>query len=471
MRILLSLFFSLYALILTAQVKKYTLEECVLLALEKNISIKQSELDLEGAEIDKADAIGNFLPRINAQSQHIWNNGLSQNITNGLIENLTTQFSSFGGNLGITLFGGKQNSNQLARANLNLIARQYQLDDMKDDISLFVANTYLQVMFNKEFEQVQRYQLELANQELEQTKVRIEAGVQTQADIYEIEANVAAQEQALLQAENSTRLSLISLAQTLLITDYESFDIAEVNYEIPLSQILLEQPKKIFEKALTFRNDVKLAATNVEIAKKDIDLAKGALLPTLSAFYNYNTRISYSDRFVETGNVIETPIGVVKESGAIVLSQFPEREIAGPLSFADQFKQNDGMSYGLSLNIPIFNGLSAKNNIKRRRLNLKRSETFFEQNKLDLENTINQAYTSATAAFKFYEASEKTLKAREQAYMMAEQQFELGVLNSYDFIQIKQRYEIAASDRVRAKYDYIFKLKILEFYFGQEITL
>lgn len=268
MRILLSLFFFLYTLILTAQVKKYTLEECVLLALEKNISIKQSELDLEGAEIDKADAIGNFLPRINAQSQHIWNNGLSQNITNGLIENLTTQFSSFGGNLGITLFGGKQNSNQLARANLNLIARQYQLDDMKDDISLFVANTYLQVMFNKEFEQVQRYQLELANQELEQTKVRIEAGVQTQADIYEIEANVAAQEQALLQAENSTRLSLISLAQTLLITDYENFDIAEVNYDIPLSQILLEQPKKIFEKALTFRNDIKLAATNVEIAKK-----------------------------------------------------------------------------------------------------------------------------------------------------------------------------------------------------------
>ncbi len=234
-------------------------------------------------------------------------------------------------------------------------------------------------MFNKEFEQVQRYQLELANQELEQTKVRIEAGIQTQADIYEIEANVAAQEQALLQAENSTRLSLISLAQTLLITDYENFDIAEVNYDIPLSQILLEQPKKIFEKALTFRNDIKLAATNVEIAKKDIDLAKGALLPTLSAFYNYNTRISYSDRFVETGNVIETPIGVVKESGAIVLSQFPEREIAGPLSFADQFKQNDGMSYGLSLNIPIFNGLSAKNNIKRRRLNLKRSETFLNR--------------------------------------------------------------------------------------------
>jgi len=471
MRISLSLFFSLFTLLITAQVKKYTLEECVLLALEKNISIKQSELDLKGAEIDKADAIGNFLPRINAQSQHIWNNGLSQNITNGLIENLTTQFSSFGGNVGVTLYGGKQNTNQLARANLNLIARQYQLEDMKDDISLFVANTFLQVMFNKELEQVQRYQLELANQELERTQIRIKAGVQTQADIYEIEANLAAQEQALLQAENATRLSLISLAQALLITDYENFDIAEVDYDIPLSQILMEQPKEIYKKALTFRNDIKVAATNVEIAKKDIDLAQGNLLPTLSAFYNYNTRISYSDRFVDTGNFIDTPIGVVKETGAIVLSQFPEREIAGPLSFADQFTQNDGMSYGLSLNIPIFNGLSAKNNIKRRRLNLKRSENLFEQNKLDLENTINQAYASASAALKFYQASEKTLKAREQAYLIAEQQFDLGVMNSYDFIQSKQRYEIAASDRVRAKYDYIFKLKVLEFYFGQEISL
>ena len=466
-----SLIFCFLSFTINAQLKKYTLLECVNIALEKNIRIQQSEFDLEGADIDRGDAIGNFLPRINAQSQHIWNNGLSQNITNGLIENLTTQFSSFGGNLGVTLFSGKQNINQLARANLNIISRQYQLEDMKDDISLFVANSYLQVMFNKEFEQVQRYQLEIAKQELERTQLRISAGVQTQAEIYEIEANLASQEQALVQSENATRLSLISLAQSLLITDYENFDIADLNFNVPLSQILLEKPKKIFEKSLTLRNDIKVAATNIEIAKTDIDLAKGALLPTLSAFYNYNTRISYSDRFIETGNFIETPIGVVKENGSLVVTQFPERAITDPLSFGNQFRQNDGHSYGLALNIPIFNGLSIKNNIKRRKLNLKRSETQFEQTKLDLENTINQAYNNAEGAFKFYEASEKTLKARKEAYFIAEKQFEAGVLNSYDFIQIKQRYDIAASDNVRAKYDYIFKLKVLEFYFGVEIAI
>jgi outer membrane protein len=469
MKTVASLLLSLTTLVLTAQTKAYTLEECVLMALDKNISIKQSELDIENAEIDKADAIGSFLPRVNAQSQHIWNNGLSQNITNGLIENLTTQFSSFGGNIGVTLFNGKQNINQLSRANLNLIARQYQLDDMKDDISLFVANAYLQVMFNRELAQVQRFQLEVTKEDLERTKVRIEAGVLTQADIFDIEANLASQEQALVQAENNYRLSLISLAQLLLITDYENFQIADEDFDIPFSDILSQKPKEIYEKALTIRNDIKLGVANIEVAKKDIEIAKGALMPSLTAFYNYNTRISYSDRFVETGNLIETPIGFVKGTGESVVTQFSERTIAEPLSFGTQFGQNDGHSYGVSLNIPIFNGSSVRNNIKRRKLNLKRIENQFEQTKLDLENTVNQAYLNTQGAVKFFEAAEKTLKARQEAFQIAQNRFEVGVMNSFDFIQAKQRYQISASDIVRAKFDYIFKLKVLEFYFGLKL--
>ena len=468
-KIIISAVLFLFTLVLSAQIKEYTLEECVLIALENNISIKQSELDLESAEVDKSDAMGSFLPRVNAQSQHIWNNGLSQNITNGLIENLTTQFSSFGGNVGVTLFNGRQNINQLSRANLNLLARQYQLDDMKDDVSLFVANAYLQVMFNRELEQVQRYQLELAKQELERTQLSIDAWILTPVEIYEIEANIATQEQAVIQAENAYRLSRINLAQLLLITDYENFDIAKEDMDIPFSEILTETPKAIYEKALTLRNDIKLGITNLEIAEKDIDLAKGAQMPTLTAFYNYNTRISYSDRFIETGNFIETPIGIVQENGAVVVSQFPEREITGPSSFSKQFGQNDGQSYGLSLNIPIFNGLAVKNNIKRRKLNLERIENQLEQTKLDLESTINQAYNNAKGAYKFYDASEKTLIARKQAFDIAKQRFEAGVMNSFDYVQARQRYQIAASDIVRAKFDYIFKLKVLEFYFGLEL--
>lgn len=469
LKILFSFAFSLVALTLTSQTKKHTLEDCVTLALEKNISIKQSELEMDNAEIDKADAIGNFLPRFNVQSQHIWNNGLSQNITNGLIENLTTQFSSFGGNIGLTVFNGRQNINQLSRANLNLLARQYQLEDIKDDVSLFVANAYLQVLFSRELEQVQGYQLELAQQELARIQLSIEAGILTAAELFEIEANIAAQEQAVVQAENNYRLAKISLAQLLLITDYENFDLAEEEFDIPFSNVLEQTPKAIYEKAVTQRNDIKLGLTNLAIAEKDIDLAKGTRMPTLTAFYNYNTRISYSDRFIETGNFIQTPIGIVQDNGALVVSQFPEREVAGPLSFGTQFGQNDGHSFGLSLNIPVFNGFATQNNIKRRKVNLNRIENQLAQTKLDLENTINQAFNDAKGAYKFYDASDKTLRAREQAFEIAKQRFEAGVMNSFDYVQARQRYQIAASDIIRAKFDYIFKLKVLEFYFGLEL--
>ena len=127
------------------------------------------------------------------------------------------------------------------------------------------------------------------------------------------------------------------------------------------------------------------------------------------------------------------------------------------MSFVEQLYKNDGLAYGLNLNIPIFNGFSLKNNVKRSRLNLERVKNQLEQTKLDLENTINQAYNDTKGAYKLYEASQRTVEAREKAYNDSFGRFEAGVLNSFDFVQIKQRYETAVSDLVRAKFDYIFK--------------
>ena len=464
------LFFIFYSIPIKAQ-NQYTLEECVNLAIEKNISIKQSIIDLENASIDKSNAIGNFLPQISAQSQHIWNYGLSQNITTGLIENLTTQFTSVGLNLGIDVYNGKRNLNQIYRANLNLLANEFRLQDMKDDISLFVANSYLQVMFNKELLEVQKLQIELTREQIERTKKQILAGVLVPSDILESEANLASQEQALIQAENNYRLSKINLAQSLLITDYENFDIAQENLDVPISLILDQKPKAIYEKALTFRSDVQLGITNIEIAETDINLAKSSLKPSLSAFIGYSGRITYSDRLSPNGNFDEFPVGFVKNTGEIVTTSVPQRSVVGPLSFIEQLYKNDGLAYGLNMNIPIFNGFSLKNNVKRSKLNLERVKNQLEQTKLDLENTINQAYNNAKGAYKLYEAAQKTVISRKESYQYAEKRFELGALNSFDFIQAKQRYEISVSDLIRAKFDYIFKIKVLEFYFGIDVKI
>ena len=415
-----------------------TLQDAVDMAVERNINIKQSELNQKNSELNRSDAIGNFLPSISASANHQWNIGRGVNVTTNIIEEVSTQFSSGNLNIGLPIYSGSRNVYQLHRANLEILASKYQLEDIKDDIKLFVANSYLQIMFNSEILKVQQSQLEITKAELKRTKDLIETGIFSPRQIYEIEASLASQEQNVVQAENNLRDAKLNLAQLLLIDDYESFDIAYEDFSIPFSDILDRNPKEILEKSLTFRNDIKLAETNISIAEKDIKISKSLRLPSITSFYSWNTRISYLDL---------TP------------------------SFEDQFNLNKGQTYGLALNIPIFQGNAIKNNIERTKVNLQRLEYQYDQEKLNLENTINQAYFDLIGAIKLYEASNKTVMSLQSAFEDASDQFLIGSLNSFDFIQSKQRYETALSENVRAKFDYIFRLKVLEFYFGLPLTI
>ena len=454
-----------------AQKVKMNLVECIEMATKKNISIKQIELRGLEAEIDKNDAKGNFLPSINAQANHSWNIGLNQDITRGTLENRTTQYTSMGANLSIDVYRGLRNLNQMHRANLAILASQLQLEDMRDDIRLMVANSYLQIMFNIEILEVQKSQLEVTKEDANRTQKMIESGIRIKADLLEIEASMASQEQAVLIAENNLRLSKINLAQMLLITDYDNFDIVVTDMDVPFAKILDQNPRKIYETALIHRNDIKLLITNIQIAEKEVLLAKGSLQPNLAAFYGFNSRVSYADRIIGNGVFNDIPIGFLPSTNESVLRSVEGTTTIGPTPFGEQFNLNKGHNLGLRLNIPIFNGNAARNNVERSKVNLLRQQNQLEQEKLNLESTINEAYNSAQGAYKLYEASRKTALARNRAYEDAINRFEAGVINSFDFNQIRQRFDVATSDVVRAKFDYIFKLKVLEFYFGLSITL
>jgi outer membrane protein len=449
----------------------WTLEACVNRALEMNISIKQSQLDYVNSEIDKKGAIGNFLPNLNVGGSHSWNVGLNQNITTGLLENVTTQFSSMNLNVNVDLYNGLQNVKRLHRANLSLLASQYQLEDMSENVALLVANSYLQVLFSKEALAAQKLQLDITKRELERTKKLISSGVIPKGDIYEVEASLASQEKSVVDAQNAFYLTKISLAQLLLIDDYENFKIANEQYDIPVSDILSKTPTEIFSYAVENKKDIKLIETNVEIAKKDLEISKALSQPRLSAFYSYSSRIGYSDRIVPTGELDFRTIGVVEGTGQNVVAPYPVYETQNPLSFSKQFDLNAGQNFGISLSIPILNNFSTKNNIQRSKINILRSVNSLEQKKLDLENTVNQSYNDAKGAIKAYQASVKLLAARKQAFEYASDKFEVGTMNSFDFSQAKQRYELAQFELIRTKYDYIFKLKVLEFYFGVPITV
>ena len=436
-----------------------------------NISIKQSELDYAGSEIDKKGAIGNFLPNVNVSSSHSWNIGLNQNITTGILENVTTQFSSMNLSLNVNLYSGLQNIKRLHRANLAILARQYQLEDMSENVALLVANSYLQILFSKENLAIQDLQLELTKNELTRIKDLVDSGVVPKGDLYEIEANLASQEKNLVDAKNAYYLSKISLAQLLLIDDFQNFEIANETYDIPISDVMTKTPEEIFSYAVTNKKEIKIFETNLEIAKKDLEISKALLKPTLSAFYSYSSRIGYSDRLVPSDEIEFTPIGVVEGTGERVVAPYNKMKVVSPLSFSDQFDLNDGQNFGLSLSIPILNNFARRNNVNQTKINIMRSENNLLQRKLDLENTVNQSYNDADGAFKAYQASLKLVEARELAFNYAKDKFDVGAMNAFDFTQAKQRYELAQSELIRTKYDYIFKLKVLEFYFGVPLSI
>ena len=426
------LFLLLVGIQVSAQDKKWTLEECVDYAIKNNISIKQSELDLKTSDVEKMEAIGGFLPTLNANASYSMNTGASINPVTNQFQNQTFKSFSASANSGVVLFNGLANWKTLQRSKLNQIANTYRLDKMKDDIALSVANSYLQILFNKEQLKVLINQNSITKDNLIRTQQLIDAGSLPAGDIFELQATDATQLQQIISAENTLLISKIALSQMLLIENYATFDVSDEEIDLPITDLSNETQQTILTKAKESVNDIKIALSNVDIAKKDVSISRSSYLPTLSAFVGYNTRWSEST----------------------------------PFNFADQLSLFDGTAIGLQLNVPILNGLATRGRVQRAKINQERSEYLLQQAELDLESSVYQAYNDVINAKKSYEAAQKTLNARIQAFNFSKERYEVGLLNTFDFSQSSIAFDNAQSELLRTKYDYIFRTKILEFYFG-----
>lgn len=283
------------SLFVKAQVKIWTLDECIAHAIKENINVKQSSLDVATASIDKKGAIGNFLPTLNANASHSWNIGLNQDLTTGLLTNQTTQFTSAGANVGIDIYKGLQNQNNLRKANLSILAAKYQLLKMQEDIALNVANAYLQVLFAKENLKVQEEQLNISKKQQNRTQELVKAGSIPRGDLLDVNATVATNMQNVVVAQNNLLVSKLSVTQLLQLTEVDNFDVSPIATELVSQEVLNQNPETILKKAKETRTELKIANTNLEIAQKDLAIVKGALQPSFSAFYNFNTRVSYAD--------------------------------------------------------------------------------------------------------------------------------------------------------------------------------
>ncbi|CAM2982502.1 outer membrane protein [Flavobacterium succinicans] len=442
----LSLVFFLFASIVgTSQTKSWTLEECVKYAVDNNISIKNTELDLKTADINKRGAIASFIPSFNANASHSWNIGLNQDITTGLLRNQTTQFSSFGASVGVDIYKGLQNQNNLRKSNLAIVASKYQLLKMQEDIALNVANAFLQVLFNKENLKVQNEQLAIIEKQLLRSEELVKAGSIPRGDVLDIKANVATNKQNVVTAENALLISKLSLAQLLQLKEFYDFDVIDNTSLKDENNILGQQVTAIYDKAKETRTELKIAKTNLEVAEKDVAIARGAYQPTLQGFYSYNSRIAYADQTFKLNDQTVT--------------------VSAP-PFWDQFRDNKGQAFGLQLSVPIFNGWSVKNNVDRNKVNLEKSKIALEQQELDLQRNVYTAFTDAKGALKTHESAIVALESRQEAFNYAKERYAVGMMNSFDFNQAQTLLTNAQSEVIRTKYDYIFKIKILEFYFG-----
>ena len=233
----------------------------------------------------------------------------------------------------------------------------------------------------------------------------------------------------------------------LQLKEFYDFYVTDATSAIDENKILSQTPNSIYDKAKELRTELKIAKTNLEISEKNVAIAKGAFQPTVQGFYSINTRISYADipAFDNDGKLIGTK---------------------SPPSFSNQLLDNKGQNFGAQLSIPIFNGFSVRNNVERSKVNLEKSKIAVEQEELTLQRNVFTAFTDAKGGLNAYESAITAVEAREEAFKYAKERYAVGMMNSFDFNQAQTLLSNAQSEVLRTKYDYIFKIKILEFYFG-----
>jgi outer membrane protein len=442
MRILLSIIAIGFLSNISAQDNKvWTLKECVDYALENNISVKQSELDKNIAAEDVTAAKWNFFPNLNASASQSYNFGSSIGAS-GIRTSADFRSNNFSLNSSITLFDGFANIHTLKQAQIGVEAQDAALLKMKNDISLNVVNAYLQVLFAKEQVKVAQSQVDISETEVARTKELVEAGVLPDGDLLNIQSTLAADNQNLIVAENSFILSTLQLAQLLQLKEMK-IAIVDLDVTVQNQDILSNGVSEIYSKANETFPEIKLAELNIKSAEKSIKISNSSYYPTLTMSYGLNTIYQHRQGTIDFD----------------------------PFTFSDQLNDNLGNSLAISLNIPIFNRFQFKTNVNKAKINYQKIEYNLESERLRLRETIQTAYTDALASSKSYDAATISVEAQTKAFDYAKTRFAAGAINSFDFNQTKNNLFSAQSQLIRAKYEYVFKLKVLEFYYGVPLVV
>lgn len=429
--------------------KKWSLQECVDEALKKNITVQQNKQNLLIAEKDVDISRGNFLPTLNSSFGQQISLGLSTGANN--TRSSADRYNlSVGVNGGGTIFNGFRNLNTYKQAKLGVESSKLTLERIQNDISLFVVNGYLNILFAKENLNVAKVQAAISSKQVEAAQSRFDAGVIPKGDLLNVQSTAANDAQNVVTQENVLTIALLNLAQLLQVPT-EGFDIEDINVGTPAMGLLYSSADMVYQKALTTQPQIKNAQIGIENADLSIDVAKGAFLPTVS--YSFGANTFYNTVFGQP-DVFD----VMDGNGNVITIDN---------SFWNQLDNQLSYNLGLSVNIPIFNGFRTKNNVQRSIISRELSVINLENEKLQLQQTIEQAYVDTKAASKTFEAAKISLDSQKEAFRNAQESFNLGAMTLFDFDLVRNRLVNAESTLIRAKYDFVFKTKVLQFYYGE----
>lgn len=474
--LILFLFYSLTDFSVQAQTpsgsnQMMTLEQCIDYALKNNIQIKQTELNTQLSEVTLTQSKANLLPSLNANASHTYNIGRT-------IDRFTNQFAdaqvlsqNFSISSDVNLFNGFQNLNTIQQNKFSYLAGKYDIEKMKNDVALNIATAYLQILYSMEAVDNARNQLAITNAQVERTKMLVDAGTAAKGALLDIQSQSAIEELNLTNAQNQLDISYLNLAQLLNMPSAEGLSIVKPELTVGSETLLASNPTQIYNAAVSTLPEVKSAEYNVKSADEAVDVAWGGLSPRLSFSASFGTGYSGASQRIAGMPVFQgySPNGSITSSGDTVLSPLFSSGTYEKIPFADQYSDNINKSFGLFLTIPIFNRYQTKSSIDRARIQKLNASLTVESTKLQIQKNVQQAYADASAGLKKYNASMKAIEAMQESFKYTEQKFNVGMLNTNDYNDAKNKLIKAQSDLLQAKYEYVFKTKVLDFYQGKPL--
>jgi len=456
----------------------WTLKQCIDYALANSLTVQRGNYNVETSEVNYNQSKMNLLPNLNANVSYGYNWGRSVNPVTNQFTTQEINYLSPSVSSSVTLFNGMRIQSTLKQNSRDYQASVQDLQKTKNDLILNIASLFVNVIFNKEQLENAKFQLSSSQQQYERTKKQVAAGALSKSNELNLDAQVATNELNVITRENTLNLSLLQLKQALQLPASTPLDV--VVPEVDIEDLVLDQNRdQIYEIARGTMPEIKSAALKVESADFGVKAARGNLYPRLSLSGSLNSNYSSaSDRahFVSDGGdpVITYPqIGVVEGTGTPVYSSSPVPVPSGSIvdgyGRRDQLQDNIFRQVSLGLTIPIFNGLQSRAAYQRSVISRQLATISAKEIDNTLRQNVETSYNEALAASKTYNSSLRQVNAREEAYRMTKQRFDIGAVPYVEYQVAENDLFQAKSDLVRAKYDFILKKKVLDFYQGKPL--